>query len=263
MKNMNKTNMNLFEQPQLRLDCIKVVDDLQAHWQRLILTGNFWRLYHNDKPGAGIFLNGEKIEMMPDSVYLLSPDCNLKVWCDREKISQLFIHFEMTRIMGNTPCRRLKLTETEHAILHALRDHADLDSPLNDLRAIHLAACALNRLPEEDLLILGTDERISKVCAMIRESPDSAFTVADLAEFCSMAPNSFLRLFREITGVTPYQYILNVRYSFAARILRTTSATIDEVCEMVGVKDRFHFSRRFKNYYSVSPAAYRKQYRMA
>ena len=35
---------------------------------------------------------------------------------------------------------------------------------------------------------------------------------------------------------------------------------IDEICEIVGVKDRFHFSRTFKKIYGVPPARYRRNY---
>ncbi len=259
---MNKINIEYFESPQLRLDCFRIVDDLKECWNGLILTGNFWRLYHNDKPGAGVICNGKKIEMMPDSFYLLPPNCDLKVWCRSEQISQFYLHFELTRIAGNGYARfnRLKITAPEQIKLDYIRKSivSGSNSPLTDLRLITLAADCMSRLPENALLELGTDERIFRICSYIRENPAHSFTLAGLAKNCGMAPNSFLRLFRNITGVTPYQYILNMRYVLAAQILRTTSAAIDEVCEMIGVKDRFHFSRRFKNYYGLPPAAYRK-----
>ncbi len=263
VKNMNKINIELFEAPYFRLDCIRCVSDLRAVWNGLILTGNFWRLYHNDKPGAGIFLHGRKLEMLPDSIYLLPPNCDLKVWCGEDNINQLYIHFEVSRISGNPgmPLNKLKLSGQDQLRIMKLRQElqAEKESPQNDLLAIALAADCLTRLPGEAMQELGSDERISKICAEIRENPAREFSLAALAENCGMAPNSFLRLFRDITGTTPYQYILNMRYSLAARLLRTTPATLEEVCDMIGVKDRFHFSRRFKSYYGISPAAYRKQ----
>ena len=62
----------------------------------------------------------------------------------------------------------------------------------------------------------------------------------------------------EITKVTPYQYLLSVRYTMAAYLLKNGEYDIEKVCEMIGVKDRFHFSRRFKQLYGMPPGAYRK-----
>ncbi len=262
-KNMNKTNIDDFEYPQLRLDCARIATDLQPQWNGVILTGNFWRLYHNDKPGAGVYLHGKKAEMMPDSIYLLPPNCDLKVWCSGANISHFYLHFEITRLAGdgNSPLNRLKINGTDQARLMKIRKNilSGRESPLNDLLSISLASDCLSRLPQTALHELGADNRVSRVCSYIRENPAHPFSLEELAHLCGMAPNSFLRLFRQITGVTPYQYILNLRYSLAARMLRTSDATLDEVCDMIGVKDRFHFSRRFKNYYGLPPAAYRRR----
>ena len=60
--------------------------------------------------------------------------------------------------------------------------------------------------------------------------------------------------------MTPYQYLLQLRYNQASKLLHSNRYSIDEICEMVGVKDRFHFSRTFKKMYGVPPAQYRKSY---
>ena len=46
-----------------------------------------------------------------------------------------------------------------------------------------------------------------------------------------------------------------------ARLLEEGELSIDDICETVGVKDRFHFSRMFKRLHGLSPAAYRRGYR--
>ena len=84
--------------------------------------------------------------------------------------------------------------------------------------------------------------------------------IEELAARARMAPNAFLRQFRGITGSTPYQYLLQLRYSYASQLLESQAFSIDEICELVGVKDRFHFSRRFKKLYGAPPALYRRQH---
>ncbi len=260
---MNKINIEYLEYPQLRLDCVQIAENLKARWEHSVLSGNFWRLYHNDRPGAGVFINGRRRAMTPDKLYILPPDCELDVWCDCDNIRQLYFHFEVTRITGNHNFlfNELELTPANRAVIEQLQSNLlnEGTSPVTDLMAIALAAECLSRLPAERLQVHGSDDRITRVCAMIRDNPAEEYSLAELARYVSMAPNSFLRLFREITGITPYQYLLNIRYALAARLLRTTNAKIEDICNAIGVKDRFHFSRRFKNLYGMPPAAYREE----
>ena len=69
---MTKTNILLPAGRQLRLDGV-----WQAHlgsfWNHFHLTGGYWRLYHHDGPGAGVYRNGTRIELLPDALYLLPP----------------------------------------------------------------------------------------------------------------------------------------------------------------------------------------------
>ena len=83
------------------------------------------------------------------------------------------------------------------------------------------------------------------------------FDIPALAARAGFAPNAFIRRFREVTGRTPHQYLLNLRYIQAARLLESTDLGIDEIIAEIGVRDRFHFSRTFKRFYGTPPAAFR------
>ena len=86
----------------------------------------------------------------------------------------------------------------------------------------------------------------------------SPLSIEKMAAECGMGVNCFIRRFRECTGCTPYQYLTQVRYAAAARMLENDLLSIDEICAEVGIPDRFHFSRTFKRLYGHTPAAYRK-----
>ena len=59
-------------------------------------------------------------------------------------------------------------------------------------------------------------------------------------------------------GIPPYRYLSTIRYALAANLLESTNFNIEEICEQIGIKDRFHFSREFKRYHERSPSLYRK-----
>ena len=59
-------------------------------------------------------------------------------------------------------------------------------------------------------------------------------------------------------GITPHHYLQEIRYALAAQLLESTSLSIGEICEKIGVRDPFHFSREFKRYHERSPSLDRK-----
>lgn len=65
-------------------------------------------------------------------------------------------------------------------------------------------------------------------------------------------------LFKEVTGSSPIQYLINFRLSKAKEYL-ASSYSIEEVCSMVGYNSLPHFSRAFKAYTGLSPKRYQQQ----
>ena len=260
---MNKTTQIWPEPPRISLDYAGYVK-LGAFWNRRLLSGPFWRLYHHDGLGAGLCADGKRIEIQPGKLYILPPHCNRRTWCSGVPF-QLYIHFELSMSMGNPrfPFHVIGLTDEMRPVLDELRQSLKQGQPdclHNSLLAVSLCARALSLLPPEALLESEKDRRMETTCDYLRANLDREIDLETLAARVRMTPNAFSRLFRENTGVTPYQYLLQLRYNQASKLLHSNQYSIDEICEMVGVKDRFHFSRTFKKIYGVPPAQYRKNY---
>ena len=261
---MNKINTAILEYPQLRMDSVGYVR-LGKFWNSLILGGHYWRLYYNNSGGAGVYVGRKKVELRPERIYLLPPNCDLETWCTGDPV-QLYLHFEMTQIAGNPDslCNELPVSADMHTLLTRLSTLLEHREEANraqvKLLAIAIAGGAMAMLPPEALTELNSDKRIAAVCDYLRENIRNDIGIEQLAARARMAPNAFLRQFREITGSTPYQYLLQLRYSYASQLLESRAFSIDEICDLIGVKDRFHFSRRFKKLYGAPPALYRRQH---
>ena len=63
----------------IRMETIHLVR-LQPLWNGMRLTGQHWRLYVHDAPGAGVVVNGEKLELSPGFAWLLPPHGDLPAW---------------------------------------------------------------------------------------------------------------------------------------------------------------------------------------
>jgi AraC-like DNA-binding protein len=68
----------------------------------------------------------------------------------------------------------------------------------------------------------------------------------------------FRRAFKERTGFSPWQYVLQLRLMRARRLLCHSEATLDEVAAGLGFNSAFHLSVTFKQAFGVSPDRWRK-----
>ena len=72
----------------------------------------------------------------------------------------------------------------------------------------------------------------------------------------------FRRIFRQVTGWSPGQYLLECRLRHAEKLLMTSHLRISEISNECGFEDEFHFSRIFKKHRAMSPSRLRALYGM-
>lgn len=82
-----------------------------------------------------------------------------------------------------------------------------------------------------------------------------------LANKASMSRRNFSRLFKKTMGLTFTQWLLEQRLTIAQQQLETTSHTIDRVATDSGFSSSVSFRQHFLATFSISPTAYRKQFK--
>lgn len=68
----------------------------------------------------------------------------------------------------------------------------------------------------------------------------------------------FYRQFKEYSGQSPLQYILEIRMNTAKQLLESTNCSITEIANNVGYENALYFSRLFHKHVGLSPKEYRK-----
>ena len=63
--------------------------------------------------------------------------------------------------------------------------------------------------------------------------------------------------FKELMGISPTRYLLQLRMGNARDLLRNTDFSVKEIAAMCGYRDPYFFSRAFKEYTGLSPRDYR------
>jgi AraC family transcriptional regulator len=82
-----------------------------------------------------------------------------------------------------------------------------------------------------------------------------------LASVAIMSKYHFLRTFRHVVGMTPYQFLLGVRMRRTAVQLATSSAPVSAVAFDAGFGDLSTFNARFRATFGMSPTAFRSRER--
>lgn len=81
----------------------------------------------------------------------------------------------------------------------------------------------------------------------------------DIAASTNISRSSTLEAFRQGIGQSPVSYLIEYRLKQAAILLKNTKKTISNISLTTGFSSDAYFCRKFKCYYNITPAEYRKQ----
>ena len=89
---------------------------------------------------------------------------------------------------------------------------------------------------------------------------DTDFSINALERELGMSHTSFYHKIKSITGQSANDLVFSVRMKRAKQILEDThNIRVSEVAYMVGFSDPKYFSKRFKEFYGVSPSNFIKK----
>ena len=100
------------------------------------------------------------------------------------------------------------------------------------------------------------NQLIDGICA----APERAWNFAGEAARMNMTLTHFRRIFKELSGMPPQQFLLHCRLRKAAELLQNSRLTIKEVAAQSGWDNVFYFSRLFRRQYELSPGRYRCEF---
>jgi AraC-like DNA-binding protein len=75
----------------------------------------------------------------------------------------------------------------------------------------------------------------------------------------SMSEFHFYRCFKQVTGSTPYQYMLEKRLAYSRELLAEKRLLVSQIATQCGFPDVFTFSKAFKRKYGVSPTKFEER----
>jgi AraC-like DNA-binding protein len=112
---------------------------------------------------------------------------------------------------------------------------------------------------EEIALLL--EQFVNKRTASFKEVIEthllSEISLEELSQLCNMSLSTFKRHFKKIYSTTPNEYLFDKRLENSKKLLATSEQSIDDIALLSGFKTTAHFSRKFKEKYSIPPSQYK------
>jgi AraC-like DNA-binding protein len=99
---------------------------------------------------------------------------------------------------------------------------------------------------------------IVNTVSYIQENLSQKITVSMLASMACLSERQYTRIFKEVYGVSPIEYVINCRLTLACRMMKNTQKSLLEISMNCGFGDKVYFCRLFKNRYGITPGQYRK-----
>ena len=103
--------------------------------------------------------------------------------------------------------------------------------------------------------------RIEPAISYIAENYMNDVSIETLAQLCYVSASHFRRLFRQVLGWSPQEYLQLIRIDRACALLYNADYSVTEIGAMVGYPSPSSFTRQFRRIYGTSPNQWRQKVR--
>jgi len=104
---------------------------------------------------------------------------------------------------------------------------------------------------------------VQKAKLMFEEQKYSAVDMESVARTLSLSYDQFRRIFKDYTGLPPYQYFLQIKINKAKSLLREESYSVKEVAHMLAFENQYYFSRLFKKKTGICPSVWQRNHQIS
>ncbi len=263
----------MLDHVHIRLLAYQLVRLDPPYWRFPHLQSSFWRFYRNDRDGAWIEHAGQRIALEQGRLYFIPAGVRFSTNL-LQSINHLYAHFDLLGLpyqiqqenFAGPIClpSRPALEQSLAAFQIELEQQGSdlllqfrLKAILYEALSLYLQGLPAGQIQRYTPLSEAV-EPIVPALQYIEVNLGVPLSNHELAGYCHMNIDYFIRRFRVIMGRTPGQYIQEQRIKRAEQQLLLTRLSIEQIAADNGFGSRFYFTRVFTSHTGVSPAAYRK-----
>ncbi|MBQ3098625.1 MAG: helix-turn-helix transcriptional regulator, partial [Kiritimatiellae bacterium] len=102
------------------------------------------------------------------------------------------------------------------------------------------------------------NSRVKAIISRMESSPESEFSVEDMAAEAALSTVAFIDAFKRATGLTPHAYLLDVRVKRARADLANPKLSVAAIASRYRFPSAQHFATVFKRITGISPTMCRR-----
>jgi AraC family transcriptional regulator len=214
----------------------------------------------------------------PGNVAVMPVGCSLQSWYDEAEQDDIYLHLEPEFIKTVAAGADLNPDKTEiHTVLEnrspviesiarmafdelqrsseATASNLYADSLANILAVQLLREYSSHKMPPERRYVNGlTNKKLVLVLDLIETDLSQNLSLSVLANTVGLSEYHFLRMFKQSTGLTPHQYVIDQRIERAKELLQRTDMTVTEIAYLLGFSTPAHFTHHFRRKTGVTPS---------
>ena len=111
---------------------------------------------------------------------------------------------------------------------------------------------------ESELALQLTYDKLKTALYHVQNSYAHNISIKEAAGLCGFSESHFMKLFKELTGMSFTSYLVNYRLELSASQLIQTDLNIIEIATNCGFNNHSYYTRSFTKKYGITPIKYRK-----
>lgn len=218
--------------------------------------------------GEGTFIQQKKTyHLGPNDIFCLFPQVIHEYYCNPLRpLKKLILAFDgkqalatLARI-GLTPEhpyeKERMIKKTVLAFLRMFQHHGE---PLARLHGMYEIFHSLEMTQSLHYTEMNALDWLEKAKQYIEHHFAEQITVEQIAELVGVDRTHFSKMYRKAYGISPIDFLLQLRMHEAKLLLKHTNYKIAEIAQAVGYQDISSFSKAFKKRVGMSPVEYRDE----
>lgn len=161
-------------------------------------------------------------------------------------------------------CHHIKFNNTERIestinLLKKLNRSISLQNDFSCKSALFSDIINLYKIENADRITKSgiLDPLIESSIDFMGKNYHNKISLTDISDALGISYVHFSRRFKVAMGITPFEYLANLRLTQAQHLLTTTSLSIREIAPLCGFENEYYFSNFFKKYKNISPSKIR------
>lgn len=275
---MNQIPINNMKDDEKYLgNCIAIFKPKKYVTGKLIESEDF-HLFILSSPPPDIYINGKQQKIERRRIFTINPGDS--VYCDNAMKTKPFTSIlikpyiidKIANEMGVT--KDIKFLKLQNPFARDIMCTIDIlcreielqDSCTLMLNCLETQIIILllrqfkTNIKSEPVLLSDSATYINLSKEYMQAFYSANITIEDICGEIHVSPFHFIRTFKQKTGLSPHQYLLNVRIQKAKEFLQTGEYTVGEVADLCGFFNLPHFSNTFKTISGQSPSSYKKNF---